>query len=345
MTFVSYAQNLEDVILRRALIHVERGFYIDVGAQDPVIDSVSFGFYQQDWRGVHVEPTARYAEAIRAARPDEKVIQAAVGMGSGSMSFFEFAHTGLSTGNKTIAERQVSTGRVSKRIDVPCVSLSAVLDDHQHKIIHWLKIDAEGMERDIIESWLPSRVRPWIVLVESVAPESHELTSLAWEPQLLALGYEFVYFDGLNRFYVSSEHPLLKASFGPGPNVFDDFVLSGTGSSSLHLTDTSAACRLHIVELSAANQALRGKIEELKRQIASKNHTVPSHPSGGMRFLKQAVRLVFRGRHERVTPVAHRLAVPEDHAASAISLSSESESTQRFYRRLVALRSSAPDRE
>ena len=35
MTFVSYAQNGEDVVLWRALSHVENGFYVDVGAADP----------------------------------------------------------------------------------------------------------------------------------------------------------------------------------------------------------------------------------------------------------------------------------------------------------------------
>lgn len=34
--FVSYAQNQEDVSLHRALQTVEKGFYVDVGAQDPV---------------------------------------------------------------------------------------------------------------------------------------------------------------------------------------------------------------------------------------------------------------------------------------------------------------------
>ena len=35
MTFVSYAQNYEDVVLWRALRDVEGGFYVDVGAADP----------------------------------------------------------------------------------------------------------------------------------------------------------------------------------------------------------------------------------------------------------------------------------------------------------------------
>ena len=55
MSIVSYAQNFEDVMLWRALGHVSNGFYIDVGAQHPIIDSVSKAFYEHGWRGVHVE--------------------------------------------------------------------------------------------------------------------------------------------------------------------------------------------------------------------------------------------------------------------------------------------------
>ena len=35
MTWVSYAQNYEDVVLARVLADVREGFWIDVGAQDP----------------------------------------------------------------------------------------------------------------------------------------------------------------------------------------------------------------------------------------------------------------------------------------------------------------------
>jgi hypothetical protein len=45
MSIVSYAQNYEDVILHRALKDIEFGFYIDVGAQDPVEYSVTKAFY------------------------------------------------------------------------------------------------------------------------------------------------------------------------------------------------------------------------------------------------------------------------------------------------------------
>ena len=56
MSIISYAQNFEDVMLWRALGQIEHGFYIDIGAQDPIIDSVSLAFYEHGWRGIHVEP-------------------------------------------------------------------------------------------------------------------------------------------------------------------------------------------------------------------------------------------------------------------------------------------------
>jgi FkbM family methyltransferase len=228
---ISYAQNFEDVILLRALKHVERGFYIDIGAQHPVVDSVSLAFYEKGWRGVHVEPIASYAEELRQARPDETVIQAAIGTSGKSIVFWDFPDTGLSTGDAAIAAMHEKDNRKSVRVQVPCIRLSRLLSNYRNRDIHWLKIDVEGMERAVIESWRPAKIRPWIVVIESTKPLSPQPAFAGWEPLLLKLGYKFVYFDGLNRFYVSFEHPELEEHFGPGPNCFDQFALSGRANA------------------------------------------------------------------------------------------------------------------
>ncbi|WP_421873076.1 FkbM family methyltransferase [Nitratireductor rhodophyticola] len=230
MTFVSYAQNFEDVILWRALKHVEKGFYIDVGAQDPVIESVSLAFYENGWRGVHVEADPHYAQLLREARPDEDVIEAAAGREDGEIEFFAVADTGLGTGDKNVARTHEADGRIVKPSRVRCMRFNQILDRYGEQAIHWLKIDVEGMEESVIDGWGSSKVRPWVVVVESTFPLTTKQNHSTWEPKLFALGYEFCYFDGLNRFYVSKEHPELKVSFGPGPNFFDDFVLG----SALH---------------------------------------------------------------------------------------------------------------
>ena len=224
---ISYAQNFEDVILWRALKHLERGFYIDIGAQDPVKDSVSLCFYEAGWRGVHVEPSPHFAARIRAARPDEEVIGAVIGRSSGLIKFYESVKTGLSTCDPVLVERHTADGFEFREITAPCVTLSQILEGSGGQEIHWLKIDVEGFEAAVIASWSPSTVRPWIVVLESVKPDTHEPTFAEWEPALLGLGYAFVYFDGLNRFYLSEQHPELAHAFGAGPNLFDDFMLNG----------------------------------------------------------------------------------------------------------------------
>jgi hypothetical protein len=91
------------------------------------------------------------------------------------------------------------------------------------------------MEQSVIDSWAPSKVRPWIVLVESTRPGTTESSYEGWEPELLRLGYDFVYFDGLNRFYVSAEKPELKSAFGPGANIFDGFQLDQSSTFNQQL--------------------------------------------------------------------------------------------------------------
>lgn len=46
MSFVSYAQNFEDVVLWPALKHAQNDFYIDIGAQHPVVNFISKAFYE-----------------------------------------------------------------------------------------------------------------------------------------------------------------------------------------------------------------------------------------------------------------------------------------------------------
>lgn len=225
--FRSYSQNFEDVILWRALGSVQAGFYIDVGAAGPIDDSVSRGFYQQGWRGVHVEPNPDFATQLRADRPDETVIEALIGNDDDSSAPFHiFAGTGLSTGVAEIAESHIAEGRERTTLDVPTRTLHSILDEIGDREVHWMKIDVEGMESEVLASWNDSPVRPWILVVESTAPQTNIEVHEDWEGELLERGYQFVYFDGLNRFYVHEEHRDLAEHFGLGPNIFDRFTLT-----------------------------------------------------------------------------------------------------------------------
>lgn len=274
MSIISYAQNFEDVMLWRALAHIEQGRYIDIGAQDPVIDSVSLAFHEHGWRGIHVEPTPHYAELLRQQRPGDTVIQAAVGIGPAALHFFEIADTGISTGDTVIAEQHRERGFDVHEIIVPCIPLMSIFDICSDSEIHWLKIDVEGLEKQVLSSWGDAVARPWIVVVESTLPLTQIDTHENWETILVSYGYIPVYFDGLNRYYVSNAHPELKNAFIAPPNVFDGFTLNGTASAPFHKliearyqTQVSKA----LDEVEQIKQASNNNIEQLNLRIALLN--------------------------------------------------------------------------
>lgn len=224
MSFISYAQNQEDVMLWRALKHVDQGLYIDIGAQDPVIDSVSLAFYERGWRGIHIEPTQQYADKLREARADETVLQAAVGNSDRKLRFFEFKDTGLSTGNERIARLHQKAGFEGIQTEVDLIALDTVLEMAGERAIHWLKLDVEGMEAEVLRSWVNATNRPWILVIESTKPLTQEESHGDWEEQVLSKGYQFVYTDGINRFYLSGNHSHLSEAFRYPPNYFDTFI-------------------------------------------------------------------------------------------------------------------------
>ena len=103
------------------------------------------------------------------------------------LSFINVANTGLSTGEKLIAEKHKAAGFKVRKTRVACFPLCEILNVHVEKEIHWLKIDVEGMEGQVMKSWAPSPVRPWIVVVESTRPNSPELSFARNGNQLLGV--------------------------------------------------------------------------------------------------------------------------------------------------------------
>lgn len=267
MSFVSYAQNFEDVMLWRALKHVENGLYVDVGAQHPLVDSVSKAFYEQGWRGVHVEPVQAYADMLRQDRPDDTVLQVALADTDGVLELNVIPETGLSTAVDEYAERHLAEhGFAHTTVRVPMLTLKSALQWLEGKQVHWLKIDVEGLEEKVLRGWDPAVLRPWVMVVEATVPTSTETDYVRWEPLVTGAGYRFVYFDGLNRFYVANEHPELLDAFAVPPNVFDAARLSGLASSEL--------CRGVMIRHDVDMARLHEQAGETEQRLAAAEHAL-----------------------------------------------------------------------
>jgi FkbM family methyltransferase len=225
--FVSYAQNQEDVVLARALHPDDRGgFWVDVGAGDPVLDSVTAAFAERGWRGVNVEPLPWEHERLCAARPADTNLRVALGATAGLGKLFvePAENRGASTMVAELAERYRADGEDFIPIEVPIWTLAQVVADHVAGPVDFLKVDVEGFEREVLAGADWSSFRPRVVVMEATVPKSDEPAHQGWEPMLFEVGYRFAMFDGLNRFYAHADEPGLLQRLAIPANVLDDFV-------------------------------------------------------------------------------------------------------------------------
>jgi FkbM family methyltransferase len=227
MAWISYAQNAEDVRLRRAFRGQTSGFYIDVGANNPVTFSVTKHFYERGWTGINVEPIQALHELIRHDRPRD--INLNVGCSDGPGTLTLHVARGVASGMSTFTEEErrihEAKGFEFDTVTTPVVTLASICEQHLlGRTIDFLSIDVEGHEREVLKGADFARFRPRVIVIEATRPNSTEPTHDRWEDLILSQGYIFAVFDGLNRYYVRREDEALIPDLALSPNVFDDYT-------------------------------------------------------------------------------------------------------------------------
>jgi len=259
MKLISYAQNFEDVMLWRALKNVEKGFYVDVGAHDPESGSVTKLFYDRGWKGINIEPCEIPFKSLISARINDINLQMCAGDTEGQITLYDVMPSGLATIKKEQADEYKKNGHIVNEYIVPIVKLNSILKSYGIKELHFLKIDVEGAERQVLNGINFKNFRPWIVVIEATHPNSQIESHHEWEDILLESGYTYAYFDGLNRFYVSDEHSDLIENFVVPINYFDNFALA----------KSSFFCREVVRENDLELKNLKNELIENKKRLVS----------------------------------------------------------------------------
>lgn len=222
---ISYAQNAEDVVLMRGFADVEGGFYVDVGAWDPTIESVTKAFYDIGWTGVNVEPQPERIVSFDRLRSKDTNLCVAASDATGVSTLLVTKDSTLSTIDVTILDPNNPKYTVVDRIKTRTLPLAAILDEYaRDRVIHFLKVDVEGHEAAVLRGADFHKHRPIVLVIESTCPTTNAPKWLAWETLVLNAGYTFALFDGLNRFYVCNERADLLPKLCYGANCLDSYI-------------------------------------------------------------------------------------------------------------------------
>lgn len=204
---ISYAQNREDIIIAAFFPDIDKGVYVDIGANHPLFHSVTKRFYDSGWRGINYEPNPKLFNQIEEHRKGDINLMQGLGESKGELSLRVYHSRdgleGISTFSESMKDDYTSHGNVDNEnytdIMVPVVTLADSLKAINKAHIHFMKVDVEGYEYEVLASNDWNVHRPELICIEA----NHVMKD--WRPILEKAKYEKVFNDGLNDYFLAKE--------------------------------------------------------------------------------------------------------------------------------------------
>jgi FkbM family methyltransferase len=173
------------------------GFYVDVGANDPVLDSQSQHLEVLGWTGLLVEPDPDCCELLRQSRKGV-VIEMACSSPENAGKQLQLNRAGP---HSTLEDRPIALGAVVRStVQVRCETLDAMLRQHSAPVgFDLLSIDIEGHELVALSGFDFGYWQPRLVLIEDHVTHHHKHALMRKN------GYQLILRTGLNSWYVPAK--------------------------------------------------------------------------------------------------------------------------------------------
>jgi FkbM family methyltransferase len=240
---VTYAQNREDIILDGFFRDRKKGFYVDVGAGSPNVDSVTRIFYEKGWSGINIDPIERIHKDLNKVRPRDINLNLGVSNKEDVLKFREYICDGFSTFAENIKNEYIKHADKNtdeyRDYEVKTMRLADILATQKVKEIQFLKVDVEGYEYEVLEGNDWKKFRPEVICIEA----NH--VKKDWRKLLRDNGYTLTFFDGLNEYYTDDRTKVAK-NFS-----YIDAVIYREPIVNYHLLEDIAGYERQIAELAS----------------------------------------------------------------------------------------------
>jgi len=202
---ISFAQSGEDMILSTILWNVKNGFYIDIGANNPFIQSNTYHFYKKGWRGLNIDALPNSMIAFRKHRRKDINLECAISDKEEILDYYMFSSSFY---NSFSTEEIENKKKVSELIEIRKIKtkkLSDILATYNIGNIDFMSIDVEGFDLNVLKSndWI--KYRPKILISEYYAQDLTNLRSNQVYIFLHQHRYEYFCNTPTNIFYIDSD--------------------------------------------------------------------------------------------------------------------------------------------
>jgi FkbM family methyltransferase len=198
-----FEQDVEDGLRRAFFSDMDRGYFVEVGANHPEHLSQTFALEQRGWTGVLIEPQPDLAAELKRRRSAKVYAEGCSSrVNSGSRITLHLAG-GASSFNKALNSAEIKPNGF---IDVPVRTLDEILTDAGIPRVDFVSIDVEGHELEVLDGFDLALWRPRLILIEDF------LLHLSVHRYLTRRGYRWFRRTGIDNWYVpANKSPRLGA--------------------------------------------------------------------------------------------------------------------------------------
>jgi len=200
----TYAQAGEDRIIEQILVQflgLQGGYYVDVGANEPISKSNTFRLYERGWFGLSIDGNQTLINKHKKLRPRDRAVCAVVSREESDVIFMVASDPALS---HIATVNEVTQGKSIEKLTCATTLETLFAKNDVPKRFELLSIDVEGADFDVLRSFDLSRYRPTLIVIEMACFEIENARQNAIYLFLVGSGYKMVGYSGRNGFFLDN---------------------------------------------------------------------------------------------------------------------------------------------
>ncbi len=165
----SYAQEWEDMILKKIFWNKRKWFYIDIWAHHPKKISNTYHFYKKWWNWINIDPLPWTKKLFDKYRKKDINLEYAISNSAWILNYYMFNKPALNTfsvHSKVRALKKFDNAKLIRELDIEVLRLDFLLEKYNIKEIDFISIDVEWLEYNVVISNDWFKFRPKVILIE-----------------------------------------------------------------------------------------------------------------------------------------------------------------------------------